>query len=413
MNSFAPVLTLALALPTIVSAQDWPQWRGSNRDGLGPEVEIDRRHWPKSLTRRWKIPVGEGHATPLVVGDAAFVFSRRGEDEVLAKLDLANGKTVWLEQYPAPYKLNSSARSHGKGPKSTPVHANRRIFTLGISGVLSGVDAGSGKLLWRKHFDKKYATTSPLYGTSMSPIVERELVIAHVGGHDDGALTAFDAATGDVRWTWKDDGPSYASPIICELEETRQLVTQTQRHVVGIAPLTGKLLWKIAFKTPYDQNSVTPIQAGDVVVYSGTKQGIFGLELDRTAGDLKAKERWSTKDASMYMSSPILVGDHVFGMSERKRGTIFCMDPRSGKVLWQSAGRMGENVALVGGSREMWLLTTGGELIVIEPSRTEYKERARYKVAESPTWAHPVVLWDRVLIKDKTTLASWSLTASK
>ena len=113
----------------------------------------------------------------------------------------------------------------------------------------------------------------------------------------------------------------------------------------------------------------------------------------------------------MYMSSPVLVGGHLFGMSEKKRGTIFCMDPRSGKILWQGARRMGENVALVAGSREIWLLTSDAELVVIEPSREEYTERARYRVAESQTWAHPVVLRDRVLIKDRTTLASWSLAA--
>ena len=138
--------------------------------------------------------------------------------------------------YDAPYQMDPAATGHGKGPKSTPVLSGGRLFTLGISGVLSAVDAATGKLLWRQTFDKEFPLTAPDFGTAMSPHGRRRCVIAHVGGTDGGALRAFDAATGRVRWSWTEDGPAYASPVIVEAGGVRQIVTQTQRHIVGVEP---------------------------------------------------------------------------------------------------------------------------------------------------------------------------------
>ena len=157
------------------------------------------------------------------------------------------GKLLWRAAYPAPYKVNPAADRHGAGPKSTPVVYQGKVFTLGIGGVLSSFDAATGKPGWRKNFSGEFRETSPWYGTAASPVVDGGMVIAHVGGHDDGALMAFDAATGAVKWKWKGDGPGYASPIVVELAGKRQVVTQTQQNIVGVAAATGELLWKIPF----------------------------------------------------------------------------------------------------------------------------------------------------------------------
>lgn len=180
--------TLILAsafLSAMAAAQDSPQWRGPNRDGIVGGISIPQA-WPKTLKEEWKVTVGVGHSTPVVADGGIFVFARQGEEEVLLSLDAATGKEIWKSSEPIAYEMHEAARGHGKGPKSTPVIYKGSVYTLGISGVLSSHDARTGKLKWRQEFSKQYPKTSPLFGTSMSPVIDSGLLIAHVGGHDNG-----------------------------------------------------------------------------------------------------------------------------------------------------------------------------------------------------------------------------------
>jgi outer membrane protein assembly factor BamB len=209
----ASLITLSALSASL--AEDWPQWRGPHRDGMvsasaAPSV------WPEHLKLRWKVTVGEGHSSPILAGGRIFVFSRQQDKEIASSIDPESGKIVWQQSDAAPYTMNPAAERHGPGPKSTPVIADGRLYTLGISGVLTCWDAATGAVRWRKEFSKQYRQTSPLYGTAMSPVVDRGLVIAHVGGHDHGALTAFDTGSGEVRWQWtggNGDAKQYRSRI--------------------------------------------------------------------------------------------------------------------------------------------------------------------------------------------------------
>src|SRR5215207_1532826 len=160
---------------------DWPQWRGPRRDG-----SVDAAlplQWPEALKKCWEIPVGAGHASPVVSGNRLVVIAREGEHEIVRALDVTSGKEIWRAAYPAPYEVNPAARSHGPGPKSTPAVAGGRVFTLGIGGILSAFDLASGKLVWRI----PAPAVPPQYGTATSPLIDGTSVIAHVGGHDGGA----------------------------------------------------------------------------------------------------------------------------------------------------------------------------------------------------------------------------------
>jgi outer membrane protein assembly factor BamB len=230
---FRPAALLALLASTVIAA-DWNQWRGSRRDGTAPGFNAPRAWSASSLVKRWAINVGEGHSSPLLVGDQAFVFARENDQEVLRCVALRDGKVLWLAAQPAPYRMNLAARGHGKGPKSTPAVVDGRVFTFGINGQLSAHDARTGAVLWRKDFARDYPSTAPDFGASASPIVEGGHVIIHVGGEDRGALTAFDVATGNARWKWEGDGPGYTSPIIATIGGIRQLITQSQEYCLAV-----------------------------------------------------------------------------------------------------------------------------------------------------------------------------------
>jgi outer membrane protein assembly factor BamB len=401
-------LVMGVIIARTVAFADWNQWRGPGRAGKIGGLSALRR-WPKQLARQWKVDVGEGHSSPLAVGNRVFIFARQGENEVTRCLDLATGREVWQDRYPAPYELNPAAQRHGKGPKSTPVYADGRLFTLGIGGSLSCLDARTGKVVWRHDFTKQYKNAAPLYGTAMSPLVDNGLLIAHVGGHDDGALAAFDVRTGAARWRWTGDGPGYASPISVTLSGVRQIVTLTQKMIVGVEAATGKLLWSLPFNTPYAQNIVTPVAVGDLLIFSGLQQGTFACRVRNTGGRWAAERVWETREVSMYMSSPVASGNRLYGLSERRRGQMFALDTASGKVLWVDEGRFGENAAVFDAGSSVLALNAGGELVVFQKSGDSLKPAARYRVAEGSTWASPAFAGRRILIKDDQTLALWEI----
>jgi outer membrane protein assembly factor BamB len=385
-------------------SQNWPQWRGPNRDGSAPALSSE---WPKTLKEEWKVTVGVGHASPVVAGAKIYIFARQGEEETLLCLDAATGKEIWRSSQPISYQMNPAAMGHGKGPKSTPVVNNGSVFTLGISGVLSAHDARTGKVKWRHEFSKQYPNTSPLYGTAMSPMVDNGLLIAHVGGQDKGALTAFDAETGAVKWTNDMDGPAYASPILVTLAGVRQVVTFMQKDFVGVDAASGKLLWKLPAKSEYDTNSVTAISYKDMLIFSREEQGLFAIRLAKQRGEIVPQEIWSNRENIVYLSTPVMHGSTLFGFSVLKKGQFFALDADTGKTLWQGPGRMGDNAAILNVGGSVFLaLTNEGNLIVLPVNAKEFAPSVQYTVANSPTWAHPVVIGNRILIKDESTLRS-------
>jgi outer membrane protein assembly factor BamB len=239
----------------------------------------------------------------------------------------------------------------------------------------------------------------------MSPMVDGDAVIAHVGGKDRGALRAFDAATGRVRWSWTEDGPGYASPVIVDAGGVRQIVTQTQQHIVGVERATGTSLWKLRFDTAYQQNIVTPLVYRDLVVLSGLDKSTFAVRVTRQGATWKPETVWENTSVPMYMSSPVLNGEVIYGLTHRNRGQFFALDAHSGKTLWTSPPRQGENAAIVGAGDVLFCLTSDAQLKLVRATGSSFQPLATLEVATSPTWAHPVILGDRVLVKDEQSLA--------
>ncbi len=397
-NRSGPALLIA-ACAACCFAQDWPQWRGPNRDGVVASF-TEPEAWPERLKLKWKVEVGEGHSSPITAEGRIYIHTRQKEREVVSCFRADNGQTVWQESYETPYTMNPAAVRHGKGVKSTPLISGGRLHTFGISGTLSCFDAKSGKLQWRKQF------SPATFGTAMSPVVDRGLLIAYIGGN---GLTAFNAQTGVEKWSWKDDAPAYASPIIVELAGTRQVVTQTEKNLIGVSAANGELLWRIPFTTPFDQNIVTPVLYQKTLIFSGLNNGTFAIKVLKSDSEWRTEKLWHNKEVSMYMNSPVLSDDLLFGFSNRNKGQFFCLDPSTGATLWTTSGREGDNAAIVSAGNVLLLLTTNSELMVAKKSAKAFEVLRRYTVADSPTWAHPVVLGNGILIKDASSLALWLL----
>jgi outer membrane protein assembly factor BamB len=401
LASTAGIVSRAQQKPAATGA-DWPQWRGPTRDGVVSTRLPDR--WPEALKKRWEVPVGAGHASPVVSGDRVVVIAREEDQEVVRALDLESGKQIWRAAYPAPYEVNPAARSHGAGPKSTPAVADGRVFTLGIGGILSAFDRASGKLLWRI----PAPDVQPDYGAATSPLVDGRSVIVHVGGYENGALTALDAATGKPRWQWTGDGPGYGSPIIATFGGVRQVIAQTQKLLVGLDASTGTLLWQMPFTTEFDQNAFTPVVYQDLVIVGGIDWPLTAIRLTLDGGKWIGETAWTNPQTPMFMSSPVLIGETIYGLTMRNSGQFVAIDAASGKTLWNTQGREGDNASILG--NRSWLLasTTDGSLVVARASREKFEEVRRYQIAQSAVWAHPAITGTSIIVKDADKVICWN-----
>ena len=403
------ITALLVGLTAVNHAQlapgDVTQWRGANRDGIIAGF-TEPAAWPEQLNQRWKIEIGLGYATPLVVGDRVYLFSRQGDDEVMSAVDADSGDIVWRTAYAAPFTMNSAAAPHGPGPKSTPVLSNGRLFAIGMTGIVTAFDAGSGAQVWQK----PGSTAVPLYTThAFSPMVEGGTVIFHLGGEEQGALTAYDVNSGDVVWSWDGDAPGYGSPVVATFDGVRQLVTITKGKLVGIDVATGGLLWERPFVSGNDTNSITPVLYGQTVIVWGNGDPTTAVSVARENGQWVTETVWENADINGRMSNAVLSGDVMFGLTSRNSGQYYAVEAGSGQVLWTSEGRQARNAAMARAGDVLFSLEDDGELVILRASRSGFEPLRRYTVAGDETWPQPALSGDRVFVKDVSTLTLWTL----
>jgi outer membrane protein assembly factor BamB len=384
---------------------DWTQWRGPNRDGAVGAFTVPQA-WPDQLTQRWKVEVGSGYATPLVVGNRIYMFARQGDREVMSALDIESGKVLWSTGHPAIFEVMKAAAPHGPGPKSTPAFANGKLFSIGMTGIVTAYDAASGKQLWQK----PGTLPLPLYTShAFSPVVEGNAVIFHTGGDDKGELVALDVNTGAVKWSWAGDGPGYGSPVVATFDGTRQVVTITQGKLVGIDVATGALLWERPFVIANKTNSVTPVLHGQTLIVSGNGLPTTALRVGRRGNQWTTETAWENADIPMRMSDGVVAGDVLFGMANRNSGQYFAVDATTGKTLWTSEGRQAAHAAIARAGDVFLSVEDDGELVVIRNSKTGFEPVKRYKVSEAATWGQASYSGNRILVKDVSGLTLWTV----
>ncbi|MFP6753735.1 MAG: PQQ-binding-like beta-propeller repeat protein, partial [Pirellulaceae bacterium] len=280
-----------------------------------------------------------------------------------------------------------------------------------ISGVLSAWDAASGKLLWRRDYDSKFTKSHPYWGTATSPIVDGKHLIVHFGTDEQGALVALDVASGKEAWNLGKDGPSYSSPLVVEIDKVRQVVEWNHQALVGVEITSGRLLWEHPFPhVGSDQNMPTPVFHNGHVLLGGENRGIHSLQPRLNGDKWTVKENWHQEKLALDMSTAVINGDLLYGFSHYDSGRLFCLDPRTGEILWQGPPRTGRNVMFLSIPGYVVALVDSGELQIVAASGKEYKKIASYRVAEGGTWAPPVLLEKGVLVKDVKTLTLWSWT---
>jgi outer membrane protein assembly factor BamB len=395
---------IIVAIVVSVSAQapgprEWPQWRGPNRDGVVPAAQVPAE-WPAAFGSAWRVEVGEGYSSPVVAGSRVFVHSRKDPKEIVTAIDLATGKTLWQQEYDAPYQKNQYAVRMGKGPNATPLVADGRVFTLGATGILNAWDTGSGKRLWEQNYTKEVDFSKLFCGTAASPLLAHGAVVVQVGSDvHGGRILALDPATGATKWQWRGPGPGYASPVMITAGATSQLVTMTNQSIVGLDARTGRELWSVPFPDEWHENIVTPTWTGRHLIVSGTRQGTQAYTLTEAAGTWQAKQVWKVIDASMYMSTPVAGDGLIYGMSDKRKGHFVALDESTGAVKWATEGREGDFASVLLTPRHVLFLTNGADLVVARRGGTFTIDK-KYDLGTSETWSAPVLVGRDIVIRD-------------
>jgi outer membrane protein assembly factor BamB len=285
--------------------------------------------------------------------------------------------------------------------------AEGKIVTLGAAGILSCLDAATGTLVWRKD---PFPGVVPMFFTAMSPMIVDGMCIAQLGGAGKGGIISYDLNTGDENWRWTKEGPEYASPVLLTVDGTKQIVTLTEKSIVGVNVSDGTELWKLPFppqRRAY--NAATPIVNGQTVIYTGAGRGTTAVKIEKQGDGFVAKENWTNAGIAVQFSTPILKNDLLFGYTDM--GNLFCLNAQNGETAWVDTIKndRGGFAAILDAGQVILALPSSAELIVIEPVEDKYTELARIKIADTPTYAHPVIAGNRIYMKDEETLTLWMM----
>lgn len=420
-------LTIALLVLASLSltAADWPQWRGLNRDGKVADFKAPAT-WPVELKQKWDVVVGDGVATPALVGDRLYVHTREGDNEVLRCLNAETGEEIWQDKYAAPPAVGYPGNF--PGPRSSPASGEGKIVTLGASGILSCYDAQSHKKLWSKDDFRAH----PQFWVASSPIIADGLCIAQLGGNNNGSVVAYDLTTGEQKWKWSGAPTSYSSPMLMTVDGTKLVIGQVGDGIVAINAADGKHVWEMIYEGGGSRyKAATPIITGDTLIYlDGPARAV---KLAKEGDKFVSSKAWSNDESRVEYNTPVLKNGLLFGLSARNE--LFCVDTKNGKTLWKSAiapmsaaaptppaggfggkgkgrgmgGGQGGYGSIVDAGAVLFALTPSSQLVVYEPSDKEFKQLASYKVADKATHAYPVIAGNRIYVKDADSVTLWTV----
>ena len=404
INRFSATSLVLLITALVIHAQDWPQWRGANRDGRVTGFQTPSV-WPQQLTQKWKVTVGLGDATPALVKDRIYVYSKVGENEVLLCVDAATGKQLWQSAaYPAP-ALTGPAASH-PGPRSSVAVAEGKAVAVGVGGDIACFDAANGKLLWR---NEDYKGQVPQFFTGMSPVISSGVCYAHLGGPKTGTFVAFDLATGSVKWKVNGEAPPYGSPVLMTIDSTSQVVFQGQTKLVSFNLADGKQLWEL--ETPVGtgrvNNAASPVADGNKIYYTGLNNGVNAAEIKKAGSNYTVTKLWSNPDFTTVYNTPVLKDGFLYGISSQSR--LFCIDAGTGKTAWTDETALQNFGSIVDAGQVLIALTSNSHFVVLKPDGQKFNKVAQLKLAETGIYSHPIVSGNRIFIKDVESLTLYTV----
>jgi outer membrane protein assembly factor BamB len=388
---------------TAAGAAAWPGFRGHERDAIARGVHISTDWSTAPPVELWRRPIGPGWSSFAVQGDLLYTQEQRGDDEVVSCYRVSTGETVWqhLDQVRF-YESNG-----GAGPRATPTVSDGRVYALGATGLLNALDASTGKALWSRNAASDTQVTVPDWGVAGSPLVVGDLVIVAVSGQ----LAAYDAGSGQPRWTGPKGGAGYSSPHLVVIDNVPQVVLLRGSRTISVSPSDGTLLWEHVWQ-PGVGITQPAMADGDILISTGDAMGGLGLRrvhISRAGSGWTSEERWTTRGLKPYFNDFVVHEGHAYGFD----GSILAsIDLADGARKWKG-GRYGSGQMMLLPDQDLLLvLSEDGELALVQASPDKFTEIAKVPALNAKTWNHPALAGDVLLIRNGEEMAAFRLTPS-
>lgn len=410
-------------------ADDWPQWRGANRDGVWNETGLVERFEGPELKAAWRVPVSNGYSGPTVAKGRVYLTDRITEptqQERVHCFDEKTGKSLWTHTYAAPY----GGVGYPDGPRASVTVDGGKAYALGAVGHLNCYDAASGAVAWSKDLNALYRIRLPIWGIAGAPLIERDLVIVLIAGETDACVVALDKNTGAERWRALPDRAAYVAPLIIQQAGKRVLLCRTGDRIVGLDPATGKLHWEYPYPARQMPIAISsPVMKGNLAFFTAFYDGALLLRLSQDR--LAVEKVWqrvgqsenNTDALHSIISTPIILGDYVYGVDSY--GELRCLDLMTGDRVWENRNAVPRarwaNIHFVVNGDKVWMFNERGQLIIGRLTPKGYEEISRAQLIQPTTgqlpqrggvcWAHPAYANQHVFVRNDSELICASLKA--
>jgi outer membrane protein assembly factor BamB len=397
------VLAALAACSAVARGDDWPQWRGPNRNGISKEAGL-LKEWPKEGPKLvWQArDIGDGYSTPAVVGDRLYLISNRGpDDELVQAFEAKDAKPVWEKRIG---KVGPNKMPPYPGSRSTPTVEGDVLYALGSDGDLVCMETKSGKIRWQKNLRTDFKGEPGNWAYAESPLVDGDALVVTPGGAE-ATLAALDKKSGEPIWKCavpEGDQAAYASIIVVNAGGRKQYVQFLQKGLVGIDAATGKFLWRYnrtAEGSP--ANIPTPV-AQDSFVYSASGRSGGGLvELKNSSEGTSAEQVYFNPKMPSSIGGSVDIGGYLYGTNT---GGLMCVDFKSGETKWQDRSVGAGSVCFADG--RLYVHGEKGDVALVEAAPEAYREKGRYTLPDQPdrgksqAWAYPVVANGRLYLRD-------------
>ena len=397
--------TAVLSLNTVVSNRtldDWPQWRGRNRDGISAEKGL-LKTWPSSgPPLAWRTTgAGEGYSSFSAAHGRLYTMGARQGTEYVMAFDAATGKKLWERETGQRF-----SNDQGDGPRGTPVVDGPQLYSLGASGDLTSIEAATGKVAWKVNLLQKFGGSNIRWGLSESPLVLSDRILVNAGARG-ASIVALKKTDGSELWRSGNDASGYSSAVTHTIGGIPQAIFFTASNAVGVDTRDGRQLWSYSRVSNRTANIATPIVRGNrVFLSSDYGTGAALLELTPQGNSVTAREVYFTNEMRNHHASSILIGDHLYGFSS---AILTAMKFDTGEVAWKDRS-VGKG-SMVFADERLYLFSERGVVGLAEANPTGYREHGRFQlqIGSSPTWSHPAVANGKLFLRDQDTIYAYDV----
>ena len=397
----------AVEKPAVVATEPdlgaiaWAGFRGPGRNSVVHGVRINTDWSATPPVELWRKPIGPGWSSFSVQGDLIFTQEQRGDDEIVACYRLSTGVPVWRHRdHTRFYESNG-----GAGPRATPTLDRGRVYAFGATGMLNALDARTGAVIWSRNAAADTKRKQEFWGFTSSPLVLDDAVVVAVAG----TLASYDLATGKPRWIGPQHGGSYSSPYLVTIDGVQQILLLAPPGVISVAPADGKLLWEHT----WDGGAIVQpnmTEDGDILISAMTMtggEGVRRLNVSNASGAWKIDERWTSNGLKPYFNDYVVHKGHAYGFDN---SIMSCIDLADGKRVWKG-GRYGNGQVFLLADQDVLLVTTEeGEIALVSATPDKFTELAKIPALDGKTWNHPVLVGDRLLVRNGQEMAAFRLT---